>query len=68
MKLTTPVTASAPYTAEAPPLKTSTLSMRGIGIEPTSTAEDPCTPPTWRRPSTKTNVLLIPRPRKFKVF
>ena len=68
MKLTTPVTASAPYTADAPPVSTSTRSTSFIGIEPTSTEAEPCTPPTWRRPLTRTSVLLEPRPRRLRTF
>ena len=33
-----------------------------------STDEAPCKPPTWRRPSTKTNVRSAPRPRRFSTF
>ncbi len=38
MKLTTPETPSAPYTADAPPVSTSTRSIRSVGIELMSTA------------------------------
>ncbi len=38
MKLTTPATASAPYTDDAPPVMTSTRSIAAAGIEFTSTA------------------------------
>lgn len=64
MKLTTPATASAPYTALAPPVSTSTRSTRIRGMEPISTADVPCNPPTWRRPSTSTSVRSTPRPRR----
>ena len=38
MKLTTPATASAPYTDDAPPVITSTRSIAADGIEFKSTA------------------------------
>ena len=68
MKLTTPVTASAPYTADAPPVSTSTDLINLTGIEPTSTAAEPADPPTWRRPLTKVRVRFAPKPRKFRMF
>ena len=64
MKLTTPATASAPYTAEAPPVITSTRSIHSTGMVLTSTAEEPEVAPTWRRPLTSTSVREVPMPRR----
>ena len=66
MKLTTPVTASAPYTADAPPVVTSTRSTKALGMVPISTAEVPRKPATCRRPFTRVSVLSEPNPRRFK--
>ena len=63
MKLTTPATASAPYTAAAPPEMISTRSMSAAGIVLTSTTA-PAVEPMPRRPSISTRLRLMPRPRK----
>ncbi len=61
--MTTPDTASAPYSAEAPPVTTSTRSTRLLGMLFRSTV--PCELlGTNRRPSTSTSVRLAPRPRR----
>jgi hypothetical protein len=73
MKLTTPPTASVPYTAEAPSRSTSTRSMAPNGMAFRSTAEGealkpPMLPNGWtasRRPFSSTSVELAPRPRRF---
>ena len=67
MKLTTPATASEPYTAEAPPVTTSTRLTSIWGSESTSTV------PPWldgatRRPSTRIRVRAAPRARRFSVL
>ena len=62
-KLTTPASASAPYTAEAPPVIVSTRSMAADGIVFKSTisaAFAGCA----RRPSTSTSVRFAPMPRR----
>ena len=66
MKFTTPAMASAPYTAEAPPVIVSTRSMAAEGIVLMSTisaAFAGCA----RRPSTSTSVRFGPIPRKFRL-
>src|SRR5574338_678098 len=58
--------ASEPYTAELPPVTTSTRSMRSAGKVFTS-GETPVlrtSPPTCRRPLTSTRVRAVPRPRR----
>ncbi len=63
-KLTTPASASAPYTADAPPVIVSTRSMAAEGIVFKSTisaAFAGCA----RRPSTSTSVRFAPIPRRF---
>src|SRR3569833_1764311 len=71
MKLTTPATASAPYTAEAPPVSTSTRSTRAVGMKFRSAAtgamEDVGLPAMRRLPSISTRVRLGPRPRRLTV-
>ncbi len=63
MKLTTPEIASAPYVVEAPPVSTSVRSSSATGMLLRST-----TPPrlagTIRRPSSRTTLRLVPRPRR----
>ena len=66
MKFTTPATASAPYTAEAPPVMTSTLSIIADGMVLMSTTSAALA--GWvRRPSTSTRLRLVPRPRRLAV-
>ena len=65
MKFTTPLTASAPYTAEAPPVTISTRSVSPVGSSVIST------PPVridgaTRWPSRSTSVRLTPRPRRLR--
>ena len=71
MKFTTPATASAPYTAEAPPVTTSTRSIRLAGMKFRSgavlTAPAAGVPGWRRRPSIRTSVRLAPRPRRSTV-
>ena len=63
--LTTPATASEPYTADAPSLSTSMRSIAASGIVFKSTAESAPVPEfTILRPFTKTKVRLMPSPRK----
>ena len=66
MKLTTPPTASAPYTAEAPPEITSTRWMAPEGIEFVSTTIVGLTG-IARRPLMSTRFRFAPRPRKLTV-
>src|SRR5450830_1137301 len=65
MKLTTPATASLPYTPEAPSLRISTRSMADRGMALTLT-ELPSLPAkaARRRPLTSTRVRAEPRPRR----
>ncbi len=63
MKLTTPATASAPYTAAAPPVRTSTCLINEAGMELTST-ELRKLKGTARVPSISTKVRLWPRLRR----
>src|SRR3989344_1389166 len=71
MKLTTPPTAAAPYTAEAPPVRTSTRSIRAEGMKLMSAASEPPrvfgVPGIRRRPSIRTWVRVAPRPRRLTV-
>jgi hypothetical protein len=63
-KFTTPARASAPYTADAPPVIVSTRSIAADGIVFRSTTSDAfagCA----RRPSTSTSVRFGPMPRRF---
>ena len=60
--LTTPATASAPYTAEAPDFKISMLSTAASGIVLISTKVPPSTLVT-RRPSSRTRVAPGSNPR-----
>jgi len=65
-KFTTPAMASGPYTAEAPPVITSTLAMAEAGIVLTSTTSAALA--GWaRRPSIRMRLRLVPRPRRFSV-
>ena len=66
MKLTTPAIASAPYTAAAPPVMTSTLRMAAGGMVLTSTTSCALTG-CARRPLTSTSVRFAPRPRRSSV-
>src|SRR5690554_5633534 len=62
MKFTTPLTASAPYTADAPPVMISTRCTAAEGIELISTINEPFS--GWpRRPSISTRFRFGPRPR-----
>src|SRR5512146_2532866 len=68
-KLTTPATASAPYTADAPPVRTSTRSTRAIGMLLRSAELAPmwllvASPGIRRRPLISTNVRCGPKPRR----
>ena len=63
-KLTTPASASAPYTADAPPVIVSTRSMAADGIVFKSTISEAFTG-CARRPSTSTSVRFAPMPRRF---
>ena len=65
-KLTTPAMASEPYTAEAPPVTTSTRSMRPAGMVPMSTTPELDEAGT-RSPSTRIRVRCGPRPRRSRV-
>ena len=65
-KFTTPATASDPYTAEAPPVSTSTRSMSAVGMLLMST-EPPWVVGTARVPLMSTRVRLEPRPRRSTV-
>src|SRR3954470_12134230 len=71
MKLTTPATASAPYTADAPPVRMSTRSTSEVGMKlrsaETEAIDEVGLPPIRRRPSISTRVRLGPRPRRFTV-
>ncbi len=65
-KLTTPAIASAPYTAEAPPVIVSTRAIAAVGIVFRSTTRDALT--GWPRlPSTSTSVRFVPTPRRLPV-
>ncbi len=66
MKLTTPATASAPYTEDAPPVTTSTRWIAAAGMELMSTAILAFTG-IARRPSISTRLRLGARPRKLSV-
>ena len=68
MKFTTPATASEPYTEEAPPVKTSTLSKSKVGIVFRSAQlPPPVVPGTSLLPFIKTNVLEHPKFLKLTV-
>ena len=62
-KLTTPATASAPYTADAPPVTRSIRSSRATGMALVSTRPDK-SEGTARRPLINTSVRCGPRPRR----
>jgi hypothetical protein len=66
MKFTTPATASAPYTEEAPPVMTSTRSMAAAGIVFKSTAIVALTG-IARYPSSSTRLRFGPRPRRLSI-
>ena len=66
MKLTTPATASEPYTAEAPPVSTSMFWIREFGIELISTVPPEVVGVT-RVPLISTSVRFEPRPRRLTV-
>ena len=67
-KLTTPATASAPYTVDAPPVRTSIRSIIAVGIWFTSAALELYAPPApILRPLIRTRVLLEPIPLKLTV-
>ena len=67
MKLTTPPTASAPYTDEAPPVSTSTRLISWAGMKLRSGTGLPVSPGWRRRPLTSTRLRLEPRPRRLTV-
>ena len=73
MKFTTPATASAPYTEEAPPVRTSTRSISAFGIWFRSGAPEftpgavSGLPGISRRPLIRTSVRLAFRPRRSTV-
>src|SRR5580658_4167185 len=69
MKFTTPATASAPYTADAPPVRMSTRSISAAGIWLMSEKLRPpsAEPGPRRRPSTRVSVRWLPRPRRSMV-
>ena len=67
-KLTTPATASDPYTADLPPVTISIRSIRSVGIVLTSTVKLPGDAETWRRPFCSTSVLSTPSPRRSRKF
>ncbi len=62
--LMTPATASEPYTADAPPVITSTRSINSAGIILKSTMLLDGTPPMKRRPLRSTRLRLSPRLRR----
>ena len=62
----TPAMASEPYTAEAPPVTTSTRSIRPAGMVPMSTTPEVDEAGT-RSPSTRIRVRCGPRPRRSRV-
>ncbi len=63
LKFVTPASASAPYTAEAPPVMISTLSSAAAGMEFVSMTSVELTG-CARRPSISTSVRFAPRPRR----
>ena len=65
MKFTTPATASAPYTDEAPPVIVSTRAMAADGIVLMLTAIEALIG-IARRPSSSTKFRFGPRPRRLK--
>src|SRR6185369_14580863 len=66
MKLTTPATASAPYTDEAPPVIVSMRAMAADGIVLMLTAIDALIG-IARWPSSSTRLRFAPRPRRLNV-
>ena len=66
-KLTTPVTASAPYTDEAPPVSTSTRFTSADGMKFRSGEISHASPATMRRPLISTRVRSEPRLRRSTV-
>jgi len=67
MKLTTPATASAPYTDDAPPVSTSTRLTSAEGMKLMSDTGARGSPGWSRRPLIRTSVRVTPRPRKLTV-
>ena len=63
LRLTTPLIASDPYTADAPPVMISTVSIRAGGMTLRSGTPSPL-PGINRIPSTRTSVRAVPRPRR----
>ncbi len=63
LRLTTPLIASDPYTADAPPVMISTLSISAGGMTLRSGTPSPL-PGINRIPSTRTSVRAVPRPRR----
>ncbi len=66
MKFTTPATASAPYTDEAPPVIVSIRAMAADGIVLMLTAIEALIG-IARRPSSSTKFRFAPRPRRLNV-
>src|SRR5215475_14388802 len=64
MKFTTPATASEPYTADAPPVSTSTREISGAGMALMSTGQKVGLPAGKRLPSISTSVRDGPRLRR----
>ena len=64
---TTPAIASEPYTDDAPPVMTSSFSIKSVGIELRSTYPSPGCPPTHLLPLTRVRVLPEPKPLKLTV-
>ena len=66
MKFTAPAMASEPYTADAPPVMTSTLFTSALGMVDRSTLPAPFAGMN-RRPLTSVSVRVAPRPRRLAV-
>src|SRR3954463_4361866 len=67
MKLTTPPTASAPYTEDAPPVRTSTRLISCVGTKLMSGYGLRLSPAIKRRPLISTTVRFGPRLRRLTV-
>ena len=67
MKFVTPLIASEPYAADAPPVTTSTRSISAVGNIAMSMVPA-CWLLTTRRPSSSVSVRFAPMPRKFTEF
>ena len=67
MKLTTPATASEPYTADAPAVTTSTRSTMRAGTMSTLADDENGLPKGRRLPSISTSVRCEPKPRRLRV-